>query len=112
MSEPVNVTRKIDLDTGSEIQDIKLALECLRSLPGLRVALYDTVSTGIEVEFDLLKTCYSDITEILRQKNVPLRNRIKDRLLSARYEYLDETARVNANALPAASCNKPPRRIR
>ncbi len=112
MSESVNVIRKIGLDTGSEIQDIKVALDCLKSLSGMKAALHITRSACIEVEYDPLRTCFSDITEILRQKNIPLRNRIRDRLLSAWYEYLDETARDNANALPAACCNKPPRRIR
>jgi hypothetical protein len=67
-------------------------------------------NSHFEIEYDLLKTSYSDIERILSEQDIYLATGIKNRFLSIWYEHLDNTARDNANAPPPACYNKPPRR--
>lgn len=110
MLDPIIVTREIAIDPDSKTQDILVALDRLKSLSGVNLASHRSQNSHFEVAYDLLNTSYSDIEHILSENDVYRASSIRNRILSIWYEYLDITARDNANAPPPACCNKPPRR--
>lgn len=110
MSKPILTTRKIYIIPDSERREIEVALNRLNAFPGVNKVLHRRQNSHFEIEYDLLKTSYSDIERILSEQDIYLATGIKNRFLSIWYEHLDNTARDNANAPPPACCNKPPRR--
>lgn len=112
MSKSIFSTRKIYIIPNCEGREIEVAWNRLKAFPGVSKVAHRRQNSHFEVKYDLHMISYSDIEHILSEQGVYWASGIRKRILSIWYEYLDITARDNANTSLPAYCNKPPRRSR
>jgi hypothetical protein len=110
MNKSVLTKRKIPIAPGCGQLQIKTISGVLEATSGIGHVSYDNNANTLSIEYDLLKISYTQIENILSDRQLNRIKSIRQRLLSIWYDYLDTTARDNALAPPAACCNKPPRR--
>jgi hypothetical protein len=78
MSKRILTTRKIYIIPDSERREIEVALNRLNAFPGVNKVLHRRQNSHFEIEYDLLKTSYSDIERILSEQDIYLATGIKD----------------------------------
>jgi hypothetical protein len=77
MSKRILTTRKIYIIPDSERREIEVALNRLNAFPGVNKVLHRRQNSHFEIEYDLLKTSYSDIERILSEQDIYLATGIK-----------------------------------
>ena len=110
MNKSILSKRKIAVSSNCRQLQVEKASGILEATSGIENVLFDTIENNLSVEYNPVKIIYSDIEKILNDLQINRTHGFKQGLLLIWYDYLDTTARDNALAPPAASCNTPPRR--
>jgi hypothetical protein len=108
--KPVIVARTSATLPGCALGRVDAAVALIEMVPGVKCVNFDSHKRQLQIEYDLLINSYSKFNDLLIVNNIYGKGDIKFKLQSIWYDYLDTTARDNAQAPPAACCNKPPRR--